>query len=113
MGPQNLTGLNGRVRLGKEWLQPQVWIRGGEFHKRIAAATEEIDSKEYKLDINPELTEEQKGKLLALLNEYSHCFAPNRKKPALTSFGEHVIDTVPGSRPDPNALGIFTYRKEY
>ena len=31
--------LNGRVRLGKEWLQPQVWIRGGEFHEHIAVAT--------------------------------------------------------------------------
>ena len=91
--------LNGRVRLGKEWLQPKVWIRGGEFHEHIAVATQEVDSKEYKFDINPELTEKQKRKLLALLNEYPHCFVPNPKKPTLTSFGKHVIDTVPGSRP--------------
>ena len=98
-GSTEFDWLNGRVRLGKEWLQPQVWTRGGEFHERIAVATQEFDSKEYKFDINPELTEEQKGKLLALLNEYSDCFAPNPKKPTLTSFGEHVIDTVSGSRP--------------
>ena len=63
--------LNGRVRLGKEWLQPQVWIRGGEFHEHIAVATQEVDAKKYKFGINPELTEEQKENLLALLNEYS------------------------------------------
>ena len=98
-GSTEFDWLNGRVRLGKEWLQPQVWIRGGEFHERIAVATQEVDTKEYKFDINPEFTEEQKGKLLALLSEYSDCFAPNPKKPTFTSFGEHVIDTVPGSRP--------------
>ena len=98
-GSTEFDWLNGRVRLMKEWLQPQVWIRSGEFHERIAVATQEVDTKEYKFDINPELTEEQKGKLLALLNEYSDCFAPNPKKPTLTSFGEHVTDTVPGSRP--------------
>ena len=84
-------------------MQPQVWVWGGEFHECIAVAThgQEVDSKEYKFDINPKLTEEQKGKLLALLNECSDCdcFAPNPKKPTLTSFGKYVIDTVPGSRP--------------
>ena len=98
-GSTEFDWLNRRVRLGKEWLQPQVWIRGGKFHERIAVATQEVDTKEYKFDINPELTGEQKGKLLALLNEYSDCFAPNPKKPTLTSFGKHVLDTVPGPRP--------------
>ena len=98
-GSMEFDWLKGRVRLGKEWLQLQVRIQGGEFHERIAVATQEVDSKEYKFDINPELTEEQKGTLLALLNEYSDCFAPNPKKPTLTSFGKHVIDSVPGSRP--------------
>ena len=90
-GSTELDWLNGRVRLGQKWLQLQVWIRGDEFHESIAVPTQEVDSKEYKFDINPELTEERKGKSLALLNEYSDCFAPNPKKPILTSFGEHVI----------------------
>ena len=84
-GSMEFDWLNGRVRLGKEWLQLQVWIRGGEFHECIAIATQEVDTKEYKFDINPELTEEQKEKLLTLLNEYSDCFAPDPKKPTLTS----------------------------
>ena len=68
-GSTEFDWLNGEVRLGKEWLQPQVWIQGGEFHERIAVATQEVGSKEYKIDINLELTEEQKRKLLVLLNE--------------------------------------------
>ena len=53
---------NGRVRLGKDWLHPQVWTRGGTLAERIAVA-DTCESEEIKFDINPALSAEEKKQL--------------------------------------------------
>ena len=89
--------LNGQVRLGRKWLKPKVWVRGGSFQDCVSVANSE--KQEVVFDINPNLTSQQKSKLLTLLNEYSDCFASNPKKPTATTLGEDVVDTISGTRP--------------
>ena len=77
--------LNGQVHLGRKWLKPKVWIRDGSFQDRVSVVNSE--KQEVVFDINPNLTSQQKSKLLTLLNEYSDCFASNPKKPFCNYFG--------------------------
>ena len=88
--------LNGQVRLGRKWLKPKVWVRGGSFQDRVAVANSE--KQEVVFDY-PNLTSQQKSKLLTLPNGYSDCFASNQNKPTATTLGEDVIDTISGTRP--------------
>ena len=88
-----------KVRLGRNWLQPKMWVRGGQFNDRVAVANGERDVLNHQFDINPNLEPTQKKKLESFRTEYKDRFAPNPKKPTLTSVGEHRIDTVPDARP--------------
>ena len=88
----------GKIRLGNMWLTPLLWIRGGTHNDRVAMATSSSKDKMI-FDINPNLDDSQRSRLLSLLEEYKDCFAVNPKKPSATPTGTHVIETIPGARP--------------
>ena len=88
----------GRIRINEEWITPHLWARGGTQSDRVALISGS-SNEPIKFNINPNLTADQKARLLALLHEYEDCFAQNPKKPSATSMGEHVIETVPGTQP--------------
>ena len=90
----------GRIRINQEWITPHLWVQGGTYSDRVAVirGENEVDQP-LKFDINPDLEDDQKSRLQALLHEFEDCFAPNPKKPSATSMGEHVIETFPGTQP--------------
>ena len=46
---------NGRVRSGQHWLQPKLWLRGGNHNERVALISEMKEITEQDFDINPDL----------------------------------------------------------
>ena len=90
----------GKVRLGKEWIYPKLWLKGGSQDERVAVMEEiEGEEVEHEFDINPELPRDQQVALKNLLMNFKDRFAPNPKKPSVTKIGEHRIDIVPDARP--------------
>ena len=81
-GSTELDWKSGRVLLGHDWLQPKLWLQGGNHNERVAI-NEKKEITEQDFDINPDLNlkPDQKVALLSLLMEFNDRFAANPKKP--------------------------------
>ena len=83
-------------------MEPRIWLRGGCSEDRISLVQGQMTQQEdvvSRLDINPELTDDQRARLTALLTEFKNCFAANPKKPNLVKNGEHKIEVKASATP--------------